>query len=150
MPRLLILALFILVVLGAGTLIGYATAPGEWYSSLEKPWFNPPNWLFGPVWSILYIFIAIVGWRVFERDRAGSLMKVWVAQLVLNFLWTPVFFGAEQPGLALLVILALLATILAFIALAWSRDRLSAILFLPYAAWVAFATLLNGSIWLLN
>lgn len=150
MPRALTLVLFILAVLGTGTLIGYATAPGEWYASLDKPPFNPPNWLFGPVWSILYVMIAVAGWRTFERQNTGPLMKIWVVQMALNFAWTPVFFGAQQTGLALLVIIALLAAIFVFIARAWSRDRVSALLFLPYAAWVAFATLLNGSIWLLN
>lgn len=150
MPRALTLVLFILAVLGVGSLIGYATAPGEWYASLDKPPFNPPNWLFGPVWSILYVMIAVAGWRIFERESAGVLMKIWVVQMALNFAWTPVFFGAQQTGLALLVIMALLAAIFVFIVRAWSRDRVSALLFLPYAAWVAFATLLNGSIWLLN
>jgi benzodiazapine receptor len=77
-------------------------------------------------------------------------MKLWWLQLALNFLWSPVFFGAEQVGLALAVILALLLTILAFIAMAWSRDRAAAALFVPYALWVAFASLLNASIWMLN
>jgi translocator protein len=148
--RFLSLPLFIAVVLGIGLLLGYATAPGEWYASLQKPPFNPPNWLFGPVWSVLYVLIAIAGWRVFERDGTGSLKKLWFAQMALNFLWTPIFFGAQQIGLALIVMIALLAAILAFIALAWRRDLAAALLFVPYAVWVGFATLLNGSIWMLN
>jgi translocator protein len=150
MPRYLMLAVFLIVVLGAGLMIGYATVPGEWYAALEKPAFNPPAWLFGPVWSMLYVLIAIAGWRVFERDPSGSATKLWLVQMALNFLWSPAFFGAERIGLALAVIVALLIAILAFIVVAWNRDRVSALLFLPYAAWVAFATLLNGSIWLLN
>ena len=141
---------FILLVVGGGLLIGFLTAPGPWYEALAKPSFNPPNWLFGPVWTVLYVLIAIAGWRLWQRERPGAAMKLWWLQLVLNFLWSPVFFGLEQIGLALLIILALLATILAFLAAAWNLDRVSAWLFVPYAAWVAFASLLNASLWLSN
>src|SRR4051794_28977474 len=81
------------------------TAPGEWYAALAKPSFNPPNWLFAPVWTVLYVLIAVAGWRTFERDQRGGPMKLWWAQLALNFLWSPVFFGAHRIGLALLIIL---------------------------------------------
>jgi benzodiazapine receptor len=141
---------FLLLVVGGGMLIGFLTTPGPWYEALAKPPFNPPNWLFGPVWTILYVFIAVAGWRIWRQDRKGTPMKLWWLQLVLNFLWSPTFFAMQQVGLALIVVLAMLATILAFIAAAWNVDRLSAWLFVPYAAWVAFATLLNASIWLLN
>ncbi len=150
MNNRLVLVLFILLVVGVGWLIGLSTLPGPWYEALQKPWFNPPNWLFGPAWTVLYVLIAIAGWRSWQRDRSGRLMTLWWVQLVLNFLWSPVFFGAERIGPALVVILALLAVILAFIASAWQRDRVSAWLFIPYAAWVAFATCLNASIWWLN
>jgi tryptophan-rich sensory protein len=150
MPRLVSLALFLLLVLGGGLLIGINNIPGPWYEALRKPWFNPPNWLFGPAWTTLYVLIAIAGWRVWQRERSGRLMWLWWLQLALNFLWSPVFFGAQQPGAALAVIVVLLATILAFIGIAWNRDRPAALLFLPYAAWVVFATLLNGSIFFLN
>jgi tryptophan-rich sensory protein len=141
---------FILLVVGGGLLIGFFTAPGPWYDALAKPSFNPPNWLFGPVWTVLYVLIAIVGWRIWQRDRSAGAMKLWWLQLVLNFLWSPVFFGLQQVGLALVIILALLAAIFAFMAVAWNLDRLSVWLFAPYAAWVAFASLLNASIWTLN
>jgi translocator protein len=77
-------------------------------------------------------------------------MKVWFVQLALNFIWSPVFFGAHRIGAALVIVAALLAAILAFIVMRWPRDRTAALLFTPYAAWVAFATLLNGAIWTLN
>ena len=141
---------FLLLVVGGGLLIGFFTAPGPWYEALAKPSFNPPNWLFGPVWTVLYVLIAIAGWRVWRIGSSGTAMKLWWLQLALNFLWSPVFFGLQQIGLALVVILALLATILAFIAAAWNLDRVSAWLFVPYAAWVAFASLLNASILFLN
>jgi tryptophan-rich sensory protein len=148
--RALSLILFLVLVLGGGFLLGFLIAPGEWYAGLTKPSFNPPAWLFGPVWTVLYILIAVAGWCVWRRDRTDWPMKLWWAQLALNFLWTPVFFGAHQIGLALVVILLLLAAILGFIATAWRQDRVAAWLFVPYALWVAFASALNGSIWMLN
>lgn len=150
MVRFLALLAFIVVVLGGGTLIGYLTLPGDWYAGLAKPFFNPPNWIFGPVWSVLYILVAVAGWRVWQHDPWGAAMRVWICQLLLNFLWSPVFFGLQQPGLALLVIAALLCAILGFMALAGRKDSVAAWLFAPYAAWVAFAALLNASIWWLN
>jgi benzodiazapine receptor len=150
MNRHVSLVLFLALVLGGGLVLGFLTAPGAWYAGLSKPAFNPPAWLFGPVWTVLYIMIAVAGWRVLQRDRHGWPMKLWWAQLALNFLWTPVFFAAHQIGLALVIILLMLATILGFIATAWRLDRVSAWLFVPYAAWVAFASVLNGSIWALN
>lgn len=150
MTRFLTLALFVILVVGGGSLIGINNVPGEWYQALAKPPFNPPNWIFGPVWTILYVLIAVAGWRVWNAQRTGGAMSVWWLQLGLNFLWSPVFFTLNQIGLAFLIIAVLLAAILAFIRINWQRDRTSAMLFLPYAAWVAFATLLNGSIWLLN
>lgn len=150
MQKYLSLLLFCVVVLGCGTLIGFLTLPGDWYAGLAKPPFNPPGWIFGPVWSLLYVLIAIAGWRTWRRDPSGTAMMIWTAQLVLNFLWTPVFFGARQIGAALVVIVALLAAIIAFMAAVWNADRSSGLLFLPYAAWVGFATLLNASIFWLN
>ena len=150
-PRTIIVTLlFIGIVVGVGAVIGTSTAPDAWYAALHKPPFNPPNWLFAPVWTVLYILVAIAGWRTFERDRRGWAMRLWWVQLVLNFAWSPTFFAAHMIGAALAVILLLLAAILAFIVTAWRLDRVAAWLFAPYAAWVAFASLLNGSIWMLN
>lgn len=141
---------FLILVLGGGLLIGYATLPGEWYASLAKPPFNPPNWLFGPAWSLLYVLIAIAGWRTWRREPHGVAMKLWIAQLVLNFLWSPVFFGAQQIAGALAVIVLLLVAILAFMTAVRGLDRAAFWLFVPYALWVAFATALNASILWLN
>ena len=141
---------FILLVLGGGTLIGALTGPDNWYAELEKPAFNPPGWLFGPVWTTLYILIAIAGWRLWQNARNSLAMKLWWLQLALNFAWSPAFFAAHQIGLALAIILALLAVIFAFIGVAWRTDRTAALLFVPYAAWVSFASVLNGAILALN
>lgn len=150
-PRsLLILAAFLVIIIGVGAVIGVSTAPGEWYASLDKPPFNPPNWVFGPIWFALYVLIAIAGWRTFLPEPKGTGMRLWYGQMLLNWLWSPTWFSLHLPWLALLVIVAILALIGAFIANRWQRDRLAAWLFVPYAAWVAFATVLNLSIAILN
>ncbi len=150
MPRARTLLPFLLLVMVGGLFIGYVTRPGEWYAALAKPAFNPPNAIFAPVWTLLYILIAIAGARTYQRAASSMAMRAWWLQLVLNFLWSPVFFVAHQISLAFVVILALLATIFAFIRNCWDTDRPAALLFVPYAAWVAFAALLNGSIMVLN
>ena len=150
MNRYVSLILFLVLVLGGGLVLGSLNVPGGWYAGLAKPAFNPPGWIFGPVWTVLYVLIAVAGWRVWQRDRGGWPNRLWWAQLVLNFMWTPVFFAAHQLGLALVVILLLLAAILAFMATARRQDRVAAWLFAPYAAWVAFASVLNGSLYVLN
>ena len=150
MNRYLTLALFILLVFGGGTAIGLYSLPGEWYAGLIKPWFNPPNWIFGPVWSVLYVMIAISGWRLWENHHMSGAMAVWWIALSFNFLWSLAAFGMLLPGLALVVILILLSLIVTFIALAREKDHVAAWLFVPYAVWVSFATLLNAAIWWLN
>ncbi|HUE45770.1 MAG TPA: TspO/MBR family protein [Aestuariivirgaceae bacterium] len=145
-----LLAAFLVLVVGGGLAIGYLTAPGEWYAQLAKPAFNPPAWVFGPAWTTLYILIAVAGWRVWRRDRGGWAMTLWWVQLGLNFAWSPMFFSAHQIGLALVIVVALFAVILAFMAATWRRVPVAALLFAPYAAWVAFASVLNASIWSLN
>lgn len=146
----LTLVLFLFFVMAGGILIGISFAPGEWYAGLEKPPFNPPNWLFGPVWTLLYVMIAVAGWRTWRRGPASAAMQVWFGQLALNFMWTPAFFAMHLPGLALVVLAAMLLLIVLFIRLSWMPDRIAAHLFLPYAAWVSFAGLLNLSIWWMN
>ena len=144
-----LVGIFLVVVLGGGLSIGAVARPGEWYAALKKPLFNPPNWVFAPAWTLLYIMIAVAGARSFARGPDLD-FGLWVAQLALNFVWSPVFFGLHRPRFALAIVAALLATILVFVAVNWSADRMSALLFLPYAAWVTFATLLNAAIVRLN
>ena len=150
MNRHLTLAIFLIVVLGGGIAIGIGNPPGAWYAALNKPAFNPPNWIFAPAWTALYILIAIAGWRTWMRERTGAAMKVWFGQMVLNFAWSPLFFGAHQMKLALIVITTLVLAIAAFIALTRREDKISAWLFAPYLLWVSFATLLNASLVVLN
>jgi benzodiazapine receptor len=150
MRQVLQLLVFIVICVGGGALIGVFTGADQWYQALEKPWFNPPSWVFAPVWTALYLLIAIVGYRTWARERFGFGMLLWIVQLVLNFLWSPVFFGLHLIGGALAVILLLLMAILTFMAYAARLDRGSCLLFVPYLVWVGFATLLNASIYLLN
>ena len=125
--------------------------PGDWYAALEKPSWNPPSWLFGPVWAVLYVLIGIAGWRLWRaRAEARTAYALWWAQLVLNALWSWIFFGLEAPGPALAEILLLLAVIAATMAASWRPCRSVAWLLSPYLAWVAFASVLNGTIWSLN
>ncbi|MDX0437007.1 tryptophan-rich sensory protein [Sinorhizobium medicae] len=177
MNRTLVHILFVTAVLGLGLAIGYINIPDAWYRSLAKPDFTPPDWIFAPAWSLLYIMIGIAGALSFlgrrraaglsgdrraagllgdrraaglSGDRRAAQWPLWLAQMVLNFLWSPLFFGLHQIAAALVVICLLLASIAAFIIASLRQDGISALLFVPYLAWVAFATLLNGSIFLMN
>ena len=126
---------------------------GGWYANLAKPAWNPPGWVFGPVWTLLYALMAVAAWRVWyhggwaQQKRA---LGLFLFQWALNALWTPLFFGLHQPGWALVEILILLAAVLTTMRTFWRIDRSAGALLLPYAAWVAFATLLNGAIWRMN
>ena len=147
---LFVLPLFLLLTVGGGGLMGLTVDTGGWYTDLVKPSFNPPDWLFAPVWAMLYVLIGIAGWRVWNDGELGG-ARVWWLQLFLNFAWPPLFFAAHWTGLGLVVILALLGVIVWFVVLtARGGDRVSAALFVPYVAWVAYASLLNGAIWWLN
>jgi len=150
MNKILTHIAFMAIVSGIGIAIGFLNLPGDWYAGLNKPFFNPPNWLFGPVWTLLYLIIGFVGARQFLLGASSTGFKIWSLQMVLNFLWSPVFFGKQLMGPGLVIILLLLASIISFIAVTWNKDRLSASLFLPYCVWVSFASVLNLSLLLLN
>ena len=137
----------------AAAAIGAFFLPGEWYARLQKPAWNPPNWIFGPVWTALYTIMAVAAWLVWKRGgfagQRGALL-FFLLQLLFNALWSPLFFGLHLPGLAfvdmVLLWLALLATVAAF----WKAHRLAGAMLLPYLAWVTFAGALNFAIWRLN
>jgi tryptophan-rich sensory protein len=130
-----------------------AQSVGTWYQTLKKPPFNPPDWVFAPVWTFLYLTIAVAGWRVWlARGLAGAraAMATYAAQLVLNLGWSFVFFGGRMIGAALAGIALLLAAIVVNGWLFWRIDRLAGWLLAPYAVWVLFATVLNFELWRLN
>ena len=126
---------------------------GDWYESLRKPAFNPPSWIFGPVWTILYIMIAISGWLVWKDAGftiARSAFITYGIQLILNATWSALFFGLHKPGIAFVGILALWFFILLNILAFWRINRTAGILLIPYHAWVTFAAVLNGTLWFMN
>ena len=129
-------------------------AVSGWYANLNKPFFNPPSWLFGPVWTVLYLLMGIAVFLVWQKGYGNRLVRVaiclYVLQLVLNGLWSPIFFGLKMPFFALCEILLLWAAIVFTI---WSFAKVSipaALLLLGYVVWVSFAAVLNFSIWILN
>lgn len=150
MPKALYYVLFPVAVVLIGGVIGYLTAPGAWFQTLNKPFFQPPDWLFAPVWTTLYVLIGIAGARVYTRPNSAGLQGLWLVQMVLNFLWSPLFFTAQSPTIALFVIILMLAAIYAFLWMVKPKDKISFWLFVPYAAWVSFATVLNLAIVWLN
>lgn len=135
-----------------GSLATLPAIPG-WYQALEKPEWTPPSWLFGPVWTILYLFMGIASWRIWVRDGRWALsqpLEWYGAQLLLNAAWSLVFFGAHNVGGALVVILALDVAVAGTTWRFARLDRASAWLMGPYLAWILFATALNAAIWMLN
>lgn len=130
-----------------------ANSVGTWYTTLAKPIFNPPAWVFGPVWSALFAMMAVAGWRVWRLVGFAGGRPAFVAfalQLLLNLSWSAIFFGLRSPGGALVVIVFLLAAIAATTLLFRRIDGWAGLLLLPYLGWTAFAAILNASIWWLN
>lgn len=137
----------------AAASLGALFPPGEWYAALKKPFWNPPNWIFGPVWTALYTIMAVAAWLVWRRGGFAAQRKalvLFLLQLLFNAVWSPLFFGMKQPAVAfvdiVLLWLALLATVVAF----WRARPLSGALLVPYLAWVTFAGALNFTLWQLN
>jgi len=127
--------------------------PGEWYDQLAKPSWTPPNWLFGPVWGVLYVTMGLSAWLVWQQvgvRKATLAFVFFVVQLLLNAAWSWVFFGLRRPGLAFGDIVLLWAAILVTLVLFWRRRPLSGGLLIPYLIWVSFAAALNLSLWRLN
>ncbi len=139
-----------------GGLSGIATARGvqDWYPALAKPQFNPPSWLFGPVWTSLYLMMGVAAFLVWQRGWANEAVRIALAaflvQLLLNGLWSILFFGMQSPGLAFFEIILLWIAIGVTLVLFRRVVPLAGTLLLPYWAWVSFAAVLNGSIWMLN
>jgi tryptophan-rich sensory protein len=148
--------IFIIVSQAAGIVGAVFTSPAipNWYASLNKPSFNPPGWIFGPVWTILYTMMGLAAWLVWQKWGESSVAKAAVilffVHLVFNTLWSILFFGLQNPMLAFIEILFLWGMILALIILFYQVDKRAAYLMIPYILWVSFAAVLNFSIWRLN
>jgi len=149
------LLVFVVLCLAVGAIGGIATASSvtTWYPALRKPAWTPPGSWFAPVWTALYVFVGVAGWRVWDAQPGPGRRRalvLWCVQLALNAAWSPLFFGLRNPGLALVEIVLLAISIAAFVVAARHVSRAATLLFVPYAAWVGFATALNAAIWWLN
>jgi translocator protein len=136
---------------GIGALVTVSSI-GSWYQSINKPFFTPPSWVFGPAWTILYLLMGIALFLVWNSHHPlkKTAMGIFLVQLALNGLWSPVFFGLESPVIGLLVIVPLWIMILVCIRIFFLIHKTASYLMVPYLLWVSFATLLNASIWYLN
>jgi translocator protein len=148
----LVIAILIPQVSGVLGALVTVSSVGSWYQTINKPSFNPPSWIFGPVWTSLYIMIGISLYLMWKSNHPFKKKAMWLfgIQMVLNALWSPAFFGLESPLLGLIVVIPLWVSILACIKVFKPISNLAAYIFIPYFLWVSFATLLNASIWYLN
>jgi translocator protein len=142
-----------LAVVAVAAVFGSQFTPGSWYDALTKPEWTPPGRVFGPVWTVLYIAMAVAAWLVWQRrgfDGARLALGLFLVQLALNALWSALFFGMESPGAGLVDIVLLWITLLATVVLFFRVHLVAGFLLVPYLAWVSFAAALNLSIWMLN
>ena len=151
--RWLALTAWVGICVAIGFIIGFFFNPGTWFAALEKPAFNPPAWVFAPVWTLLYVVMGVAAWRIWclpaSAERKSALRQFGV-QLVFNAAWSPTFFGAQSLGGGLVVIVLLLFAIAATIQRFHALDKFAAWLLAPYLAWVSFATLLNVAFLAMN
>ena len=150
-------SLLMLIAFGGASFGAAATGaifrPGEWYRGLDKPRWQPPDWLFAPVWTVLYAMIASSGWLVWRQKGVADAavpLTAYAVQLILNAAWTPIFFGLRRPGLAAIEIAMVWGSILATIWFFYPVSPAAAGLLVPYLVWVSFAAALNISIWRRN
>jgi len=140
----------------AGFVSGMSTSTGieNWYSTLNKPFFNPPNWIFAPVWTILYLMIGIAAGLIwhkgFNQNGVKVALSLFVAQFLLNLIWSPIFFNLQAPTIAFIIIIILWVLIILTIMHFNKVDKIAGRLLIPYLLWVSFATILNGAIVYLN
>jgi tryptophan-rich sensory protein len=142
----------IIICLSIGTIgaLFTVTGPDSWYSNLTKPSFNPPNWIFGPVWTTLYILMGISLYLIIKNKIDYGEIKIFSIQLLLNLLWSVLFFGLENTLFAAIEIIILLAAIMWTIKIFYKKSKVAAYILIPYALWVSFATILTWMIYLLN
>lgn len=149
------LGLFLLLAFlaaGIGSLATF-TSVDTWYATLRKPSWNPPSWVFGPVWTTLYVLMAIATWRVWRAESSNGarlVVRLYGAQLGLNALWSVLFFGLHQPGAALIDVVVLWLVLIRMLVRFRETDTLAGLLWIPYVLWVSFAAVLNAAIWELN
>jgi translocator protein len=149
----LIICILLPLIIGSLSGLGNVGSLNEWYVQLKKPAFNPPGYLFGPVWTVLYILMGIslyLAWKSPAGNQRDYALTIFALQMALNFAWTFIFFHFRQPGWALVEIIALWLLIFIMIFTFYRINKTAALLQIPYLLWVSFATVLNASIWILN
>jgi tryptophan-rich sensory protein len=144
--KLLVFAVFIILVYLVGLLGGVFTDTGPWYQGLRKPFFTPPGWVIAVVWNILFLLIGLSGGFMYFQPERRSFFTVYGLNLALNFLWSLIFFGFKSPAWAFMELALLWFTILALILLSWKRSKIAAYLLIPYLTWVSIAGAINFSI----
>jgi len=138
--------LIFLIACGAAASTGVIFKPGPWYEGLNKPGFTPPNWAFPVAWTIIYLLLAWAGYRLSLIPGSQAVLALWAAQIALNTLWTPVFFGAHQVLAAMVILLVLCLVVAAMVFLAMRLDVITGLILFPYLAWLCVAAALNFSI----
>ena len=150
----LVVAIGIVFAAAAIGSVGNSSSVSTWYQTIRKPVFTPPGWVFGPVWTVLYVMMAVAAWMVWRKYGFGPEGRVPLAlfgvQLALNACWSLLFFGLQNPGLALVEIVFLWSAVLATTVLFWRVVPIAGYLMVPYLLWGSFATVLNASIWWMN
>ena len=150
-PRLVLIGWLVLCLAASGT--AFFVSTGGWYASLRKPVWNPPSWIFGPVWTLLYVMMAFAAWSVWREggwEKQSRPLGLFVFQWLLNVLWTPLFFGMHRAGLAYIEIVALWCVLTATLGLFWRVKKTAGLLLVPYLVWVTFAAALNFTLWHMN
>ena len=150
--KYLSLAIIILITFLAPAIGSYATSAFKepWYSELILPSFNPPSWVFAPVWSTLYLMMSLAIWKIWTKIFDSKILKIYFIHIFFNSTWTVVFFGFHQIGLALLNLIVILIFIIILMKEYFTKDKISFILMVPYLSWSGYALILNSAIFLLN
>ena len=150
----LVVAVVIPLVVGGLGGIATASAIPTWYQGLNKPAWNPPNWVFGPVWTLLYVLMGVAAWLVWrqgwDNPQVRMALAIFGVQLLLNLFWSLIFFGLRSPGWAVLEIVILWGFVLATTVQFYRLDSIAGLLLIPYQLWVTFAAVLNAAVWQLN
>ncbi|CRL47170.1 MULTISPECIES: TspO/MBR family protein [Pseudomonas] len=138
--------LVFLLACGAAASTGFFFKPGQWYESLVKPGFTPPNWVFPVAWSTIYLLLAWAGYRLTLIPGSQEVLALWAAQIALNTLWTPVFFGAHRVFASMVILMLLWLVVAVMVVMALQLDVITGLILLPYLGWLCVAAALNFSI----
>lgn len=144
-----ILAVYVAACVAAGA-TGSLFPPGEWWKSLKKPWFTPPDWVFPVAWTSIYAMSAVAATRIANETGSGLAQALWALQIALNTLWSPVFFGLHRPRASIVIVSALWLAVFGAVITFWQLDALAGLLMAPYLLWLTVASALNGAVIVLN